>query len=210
MLLTGSDTPAQAQPYIEQGLAVARKLNDRKQIYLMLYYESWLAMVQGDRQRSHQLLEESLALMRAEGDLVRLGAGLWRLGHLCWLEGSYAHAFTAFQQSLGLRSDLKNRRGIAYAIDGLAWVAAVTGQAPVAAQLFGTTHAHFTAMDTHFHPMEQPAHDAAITAARRALGKQPFNAAWVLGQAMSLEAAASLAQSVEQPSSDRQPESTTT
>lgn len=193
LVLTGSPDPARAHPYIAQGLAVARAIQDRKQIYTMLFYDSWLAMVEDDYARSHKLLAESLHLMREEGDHVRLAAALWRLGHLCWLERHYAQSLTAFTESLTLRLDLKSRRGIAYAIDGVAWVAASTGQAQLAVRLFGATDTHFSAMDTHFHPIEQPAHDAALSAARQALDAATFTTAWAEGQALSLEEAITLA-----------------
>lgn len=199
LVLTGMPQPEQAQPYIEQGLAAARALADRKQIYAILFYDAWLAMVQGNHQRAHDLLEESTSLMRAEGDLVRLGPALWLLGHLYWHERDYAHALAAFRESLILRRDLKSRRGIAYAIDGIAWVAAVTGQAAVAARLFGAADAHFTAMNTHFHPVEQPTHDAAVAAARAALGAECFAAEWEAGATLMLEAATELALQVTAP-----------
>lgn len=199
LMLTGMPDPQQAQPYIEQGLVAARTLQDRKQIYNILYYDAWLAMVQGNHPRAHALLEESTGLMRSEGDLVRLGPALWLLGHLYWLEHDYAQSLAAFRESLRLRRELKSRRGIAYAIDGIAWVAAVTGQAEVAAQLFGAADMHFNAMNTHFHPVEQPTHDAAVSATRMALGEAHFTAAWQAGARLSLEAAADLALQVESP-----------
>ncbi len=190
---TGTAVPQRAQPYLDQGAAAARALNDQKHLYTMLFYGAWLAMVQDNHPRAHALLGESMGLMRAEGDLLRLGPALWLMGHLCWLDCDYTQSLVAFRESLVLRRDLKSRRGIAYAIDGIAWVAAVTGQAALAARLFGTTDTQFTAMNTHFHPAEQPTHDMAVAAARTALGDTHFANEWTQGTTLSLEEATDLA-----------------
>ncbi len=202
LVLTGTAEPQRAQPYLEQGATAARALNDRKHLYTILFHDAWLAMVQDNHRRAHALLTESTGLMRAEGDLLRLGPALWLLGHLYWLDRDYTQSLTAFRESLVLRRDLKSRRGIAYAIDGIAWVAAVTGQADLAARLFGATDRQFTAMNTHFHPVEQPVHDRAVAAARTALGDAPFATAWAQGTTLSLEAATDLAFQVAIPTPD--------
>lgn len=192
-VLSGSPDPQQAEPYIQQGLEAARQINDPVQIYNLLYYDSWLALAQSDYQRSHRLLAESIHLMRAENDLNRAAAALWRLGHLCWLENQYPQALAAFQESLTLRRSLNNLRGVAYAIDGVAWAAAAKGDHTLAARLFGAADIHFTAMHSHFHPLEQPAHDAALSVARTGLGAAAFAAAWEEGRQLSLGDAAEIA-----------------
>jgi hypothetical protein len=89
--------------YIQQGLDAARQINDPVRIYNLLFYASWLALAQGDYQRSHDLLDESLHLMRAGNDLNLTAAALWRLGHLCWLERRSPQSLAAFQESLTVR-----------------------------------------------------------------------------------------------------------
>jgi len=159
----------------------------------LLFYDSWLALAQGDYQRSHRLLAESIHLMRAENDLNRAAAALWRLGHLCWLEHQYPQSLAAFQESLLLRRSLNSLRGVAYAIDGVAWVAAADGDHTLAARLFGAADTHFVAMHSHFHPLEQPAHDAAVALARTGLGAAAFAAVWEEGKQLGLEDAAEMA-----------------
>ena len=191
-VLAGSGDAHQAEPYIQQGLEAARQINDPVRIYHLLFYASWLALAQDDYPRSHALLAESLQLMRAGKDLNLMAAALWRLGHLCWLEGRYPQSLAAFQESLTLRRSLNSLRGVAYAIDGVAWVAAATGNHSLAARLFGAADREFSAMQTHFHPLEQPAHDAAVEMARAGLDGPAFAAAWAEGQKLSLEDAAEI------------------
>lgn len=195
-VLAGSSDPQQAEPYVQQGLAAARQINDPIRIYNLLYYASWLALAQGDYPRAHTLLAESLQLMRAGNDVNLTGAALWRLGHLCWLEERYAESLAAFQESLHLRRSINNRRGVAYAIDGVAWAAAAAGEQRLAARLFGAADRQFSAMQTHFHPLEQPAHDAALALARTGLEESAFAGAWAEGQQFSLEDAADMALSL--------------
>ncbi len=192
-VLAGSAHPHRAEPYIQQGLEAARQINDPVRIYNLLFYAAWLAMAEGDYPRSHGLLAESLQLMRAGNDVNMTGAALWRLGHLCWLEQRYSESLAAFQESLLLRRSINNLRGVAYAIDGVAWVAAAEGDHSLAACLFGAADRHFTVMRSHFHPMEQPAHDAAVALARAGLDAPAFAAAWEEGKQLSLENAAEIA-----------------
>lgn len=192
-VLAGSADPQIAEPYIEKGLAAARRINDSVRVYNMLYYASWLALAKNDYPQAHALLAESLQLMRAANDVNMTGAALWRLGHLCWLEGYYPPALAAFQESLTLRRSVNNRRGVAYSIDGVAWVVAAQGDHPLAARLFGAADIHFTAMHSHFHPLEQPAHDAAQRLARGGLGDAAFAQGWEEGRRKSLEEASALA-----------------
>ncbi|MGB5049842.1 MAG: hypothetical protein WBO46_12950, partial [Caldilineaceae bacterium] len=136
-VLVGSADAKRAEPYIRQGLDAARQINDPVRIYSLLFYASWLALAQSDYQRSHHLLAESLELMRAGNDRNLTGAALWRLGHLHWLEGHYAQSLAAFQESLTVRRAINNLRGMAYAIDGVAWAAAAMDEHRLAARLFG-------------------------------------------------------------------------
>jgi predicted ATPase/DNA-binding SARP family transcriptional activator len=192
-VLAGSGDPHKAEPYIQQGLDAARLINDSVRIYSILFYASWLALAEGDYPRSHDLLAESLHLMRAGKDLNLTGAALWRLGHLCWLEHNNPESLAAFQESLTVRRTLNNLRGVAYAIDGVAWAAAAAGNHSLAARLFGAADRQFSAMQTHFHPLEQPAHDAAVALARAGLDPAAFAAAWEEGRQLSLADAAEIA-----------------
>jgi len=92
-----------------------------------------------------------------------------------------------------VRRSLNNLRGVAYAIDGVAWAAAAVGDHSLAARLFGAADRQFSAMQTHFHPLEQPAHDAAVELARAGLGAATFAAAWEEGRQLGLEDAAQIA-----------------
>ncbi len=195
-VLAGSGDPHEAEPYIRRGLDAARQINDPVRIYNLLFYASWLALAQGDYPRSHSLLEESLRLMQAGKDLNLMAAALWRLGHLCWLEGRYSHSLAAFQESLVVRRSLNNLRGVAYAIDGVAWVAAAAGDHHPAARLFGAADRQFSTMQTHFHPLEQPAHNAAVELVRTGLGATAFAADWEEGKHWGLEDAAEIALSL--------------
>lgn len=196
MVMTGSAPPAQVSQYVEQGLQEARRIGDTDGVSQLLFYAASLALETGDYAEAQTLLNESLTLMRQRANLVRLAPALWRLGHLCWLQDAYAPALAAFQESLALRQQLESRRGIAYAIDGIAWVAAMTSQTATAARLFGATQELFTGMATHFHPMEQPAHDAAQHVAWQTLGDDRFAQAQTEGASLTLEEAVDLALTV--------------
>jgi predicted ATPase/DNA-binding SARP family transcriptional activator len=195
-VLVGSADGPKAEPYIRQGLDAARLINDAALTYNLLYFASWFALAEGEYTRAHDLLAESLRLMREKDDLNRIAAALWRLGHLCWLERRYSESLAAFQESLALRRSLESLRGVAYAIDGVAWVAAACGERLLAVRLFAAADRQFGTMHSHFHPLEQPAHDAALTLARDGLHPTDFAVAWEDGQKWSLQEAAEKALSL--------------
>ncbi len=82
-----------------------------------------------------------------------MALALFSLGHLAWLQHEYARAQACFVESLNLRWQLKDKRGIAFCFEGLGWVATIQGAFERAARLFGAAKALLEAIGTSLRPV---------------------------------------------------------
>ncbi len=80
-----------------------------------------------------------------------------------------------------------------FALSSLAWVARIHGDMARAGRLLGAADALFEAIGQRRLHSNQVAHAAEVTLLRAALGEQAFAAAWVEGQAMTLQQATTYA-----------------
>jgi hypothetical protein len=93
--------------------------------------------------------------------------------------------------------ELGSKTGIAEAVDALAGLAVVRGQAARAARLFGAAAALRDTIGARPDPGDRAENEPNVAAARTALGEQAFAAAWANGRAMTLEEAIEEAQGEE-------------
>ena len=108
---------------------------------------------------------------------------------MAWQEGDAASATAHLTESLALRRELGERLGIAECLEGLATVAAGTGQPERAARLLGAAEALREAIGAPLPPVDRPDHDDDDSATRAALGEAAFAAAWAAGRALTVEQA---------------------
>lgn len=101
-----------------------------------------------------------------------------------------------FFEGLALFTELRDRRIIALALDGVAGLAIAWGQAERAARLFGTAAALREATGLPVDPACRAAQERDVAAARAALGEEAFAAGRASGAALPLAAAVSEATAV--------------
>jgi predicted ATPase/DNA-binding CsgD family transcriptional regulator len=95
------DYPA-ARALGEEGLALARQLDDRRRVAVASYNLGRLAYVQGRYADARALLEEALTVFRQLGHRPGVAAALNRLGLLAFAEGDLAGARAVLEQSLAV------------------------------------------------------------------------------------------------------------
>src|SRR5262245_22619179 len=78
---------------------------------------------------------------------------------------------------------------IAHCLAGLAGVVRSQGRSMPAARLFGATAALLDASGASLNPIGRAAYDRNLVAVRASMAEAAFEAAWVAGQALSLEQA---------------------
>ena len=100
-----------------------------------------LAILQQKVQRALSRFEESLALTRQENDDLSTTIALHHLGWAQLLLEDVAGAGHSFGESLRLSLRLRHADGIAYGLEGLVAIAAVTGDLERAGRLLGASQA---------------------------------------------------------------------
>jgi hypothetical protein len=97
------------------------------------------------------------------------------------------------REGLALWRELGDQLGAAECLEGLAAIAAGTGEPARVARLLGAVEALREAMGTPQPPVERLDHEATVAATRAALGAAAFAAAWSEGQALTPEEAVAYA-----------------
>jgi predicted ATPase/DNA-binding XRE family transcriptional regulator len=108
-----------SQPLLEESLALARKIDDKPLLALVLHNLSNLAAYHGDYATGHTLAEESLAIRSEMGDRWGMANVLHNLGFQAGAMGDYAASRAFYEQSLDISRELDDKWGIAYSLDGL-------------------------------------------------------------------------------------------
>jgi tetratricopeptide (TPR) repeat protein len=130
---------AAARTLMEESLALARQLGDKRDIAVTLATLSSVACVQGEYARSTALREESLALFRQLGEKSFISHGLSALGELALRMHDYARATALLEESLTLAHKLGNTQAINGARSVMADVALAEGDYARAAALYEET-----------------------------------------------------------------------
>jgi predicted ATPase/class 3 adenylate cyclase len=178
-----------ARAYLEESLAIYRKLGNKKRIAFTLTRLDEMARSQGDYTAARSFYEESLVVL---GDLNPAGgiiAALNELGDTCLQEGDPHQAGSFYQEALTLALETGDKPGIATNLIGLAngflqlgktdrlrWAARLLGQAET---ILETSGAKPGAED-------QTLVESTYSALRKKLGDALVDAAREEGRTMSL------------------------
>jgi predicted ATPase/DNA-binding SARP family transcriptional activator/DNA-binding CsgD family transcriptional regulator len=167
------------------------------------YLQLTLGMMAMIEEGRHQLtrLQEALALFREVGDLRSCAMCLTIMGIDALSRRDTDLAGRAFEETLGLLWQLKDRIGTFYSLMGAAGVAALRGQPARAARLSGAAEALRKALGHPVQPLKNVHYDydSYIATIRAELGEAAFEAAFSEGERMSPEQAIEYALSSEEP-----------
>lgn len=125
----------------------------------------------GDLERARALSEEGLALDRELGDATLIVVPLHNLGLVAFHEDRHDDAARYFTETLKLGGALEYTENVAYALEGLAAVAAAQGDPEPAAQLLGAAAAAADAIGMSLEPFERKIHDHTTAALLAQLGR---------------------------------------
>jgi len=119
---------AAARTLGDEGLTVARALNDRWGIALTLNLLGHLAFFQGRLADARVQCHESLATFRELGDRRGMADSLHTLAFTSYLDGELAEARALFEQSLQANRELRDEHGAAEDLNGLGLTLHVEGE----------------------------------------------------------------------------------
>jgi predicted ATPase/class 3 adenylate cyclase len=120
---------ADAQPYLEESLAIAREIGDKRRIAAVLQPLGLAALGRGDAAKARGYLEDALAMARELGDRLQVAAALNALAQQHRLEGKLSDAEPLYEQVVALATELGDRESIAIGVLNLAMVSIMQGAA---------------------------------------------------------------------------------
>jgi hypothetical protein len=176
---------------VEESLRSCQQRGDELGTFEALGHLGGMALAEGNLELARARFDECLSHARAldaRGMIIR---PLQRLGVVAQAQGDLVTARSRFRDCLASARDVGQGEVILACLECLAGLATATGHATRAACLFGAAQAlrevvHFQT-GTWLGP--NTSRDAEIDLARAELGERAFAAAWVAGQAMTLEQA---------------------
>ena len=136
--------------------------------------------------------EEAIELRRGQ-DTGSLAASLVNLAAVERDLGNLSRAGLLYHEALALRLDRGELPGISEALAGIAVLAAESGQAVVATQLFGAVSGLRNRIGFRQPDQERPRQDAALEQAKAALPEGTWRTAWNEGQSLAVAEVVTLA-----------------
>jgi predicted ATPase/DNA-binding CsgD family transcriptional regulator len=120
----------------EQGIGVARQVDDRAALAALLDGLGRQEFIEGHYAEARPLLEESRAIVRASDDRIGLARVLSHLGFLEFLEGRPAVARAIFEEGLALAVAAEDHHRVAEFMDNLGNAAELEGDLAHATRLY--------------------------------------------------------------------------
>ncbi len=178
---------ARARRLYRQCLELYRQMEDKSGIAMALNNMGNVLREEGNGETARALLMESLAIRRALEDTSNIPFTLNTLGLTLCLLHEWQAARECFLESAFLYQQRQERAGLAYALAGLADVAAGQGQGAASARLLGMVQRMREEARILLPPGDQRDWEHSQAAARALLPPDLFEAAWQNGRIMPME-----------------------
>ena len=179
----------------ERAIDGFRSEGDTLWVVMTLRRLAMAASAMGDHDRAVAHYRECLRVCEEEGELWQKGYVLWGLGLEAWRTADRPRAKDLLRESIRIDLAFGDRRGVALAIEALAWVAVGENEAERAAHLLGAADTIWRIFDAPLSGFPQLAedHGACEASARRALGDRGFDTAYEYGAGLASHDAAEYA-----------------
>jgi DNA-binding CsgD family transcriptional regulator/tetratricopeptide (TPR) repeat protein len=200
LALDEENEPARAMELWEESLKLARKAGDPHRISMTLCNLGYAAVLQGDFQRGATFGEEALEFFHKQGNAgvdilpeILVNLGLAALG-----QGNLERAAASLDKAVAMSREAGRKPTTINALEGMASLAAASGDAPRAAHLWGAAEAERESTGIALPPGDRALHEPYLVSAHSRLGKDAWEEELDEGRAMSLEEAAEYALSKEE------------
>lgn len=148
-----------------------------------------IELEQGRLESAKTIYQRALAVFRAVGDRWGCARSLADLGYIHCRQGEFADAHIAFREALEHFAELGHRRGIARALEGVACLAAASGDTTRALTLAAAADHLRSRIGAPLRPAERTKLDDGLFAAREILDRAEGKIAWQKGLEMPLQSA---------------------
>lgn len=178
-----------ARHAIEQALEIARQSGSLFEQAGTLIGLGDILRLLGEHALARANLEEGIRICRMLNATNLLGYGLRQLCKVVLHFGDADHALALCRESLTLNQSSRSQQGIVACIASLAAIAETRGDGRRATQLLGAVTAQLNLIGTPLLPRDRMDYERLVATLRSRLGEDEFSAAWVKGQAMTVEQA---------------------
>jgi predicted ATPase len=178
---------AQAHTWLEESLALYQELGDTESIAYYYHLSGLLALSEGDVALAFSRVEQAVTLFKEMAHRYGTTVSLYAFARIVEASGDDARSRSLYEEGIAVARKEGNRQTIALGLEGLARVVAAQGALWWAARLWGAAETQRQAIGAPIPPVERPAYESSVTAARAQLGDKPFAAAWAEGRSMTVE-----------------------
>jgi predicted ATPase/Tfp pilus assembly protein PilF/transcriptional regulator with XRE-family HTH domain len=129
--------------FLEQGLTLCRKINNRDKLGMLLNNLSGLTIIEGFYDQTQTIIDQAIVIERELGSKQGEAVALHNSGWLKKCLGDYQAAQTFYQMALTLRREMGDTIYITYSLNNLGEIAILQGEYRTARELLnsGLTHA---------------------------------------------------------------------
>jgi predicted ATPase/pimeloyl-ACP methyl ester carboxylesterase/DNA-binding CsgD family transcriptional regulator len=174
-----------ARRLLDQSLELERALENAFGSGWSLNYLGLLAHFEGDNASARALLEQSLPLLRGLDERWGVAVALYYLGRVACDQADLSGATSSWLESLEICRAQGYLWCFPYLVEGFALLAFLQGEYARSARLAGAADALHDAVGAPLPPVWRADLDRRLAPCRRALGQEPFGAAWSQGRALT-------------------------
>ncbi len=185
--------PDRGTELLEEAVRRSMQAGENRTWYTALYWLADIAQSQNRLADAVKLMEESLTMARAHGDIWMQASVLSRLGQVLVKRGDYGRAIGAFREGLALARSLALYMMVAIGLEGLACIASAQDDGERAGRLLGASQALLERVGGVLLPLWQADREWAEATARGQIGDVAFKRALTEGRSMDLDRAVSFA-----------------
>ncbi len=177
----------EAQAYVEEGMDLFRRADDRAGIAQALHVIGELGRHSGKTDRASEALLKGLSIAREIGDVLREILILDSLTYIAIYDDDVEKAAALSNEAFTLTIEVDHRPHVPAAIAAAAAVSVAEGNPDRAARLLGASHSVFEAHGFAARPSDMPDISRTTSVVQNALDSDAFDVAWAEGLKMSLE-----------------------
>jgi predicted ATPase/class 3 adenylate cyclase len=178
---------AQAHRWLEESFALYQELGDKESIAYCLYLSGRLALAEGETALAYSRVEQAVALFKEMKQQHGTTVSLYALAQVVAAGGDHTRSQSLYEEGIAVARKASNRETLTFGLEGLASVVAAQGEVAWAARLWGAAETLRETSGAPIPPVERPAYESSVTAARAQLGEKPFATAWAEGRLMTPE-----------------------
>ncbi len=177
----------------EEGLALLRQMEDRPGMAQALTLLGIMSAAAGNYDQAQHYSEEGFEVSLETGEIIRQGLTLANLAFVAYQKGEYGRAQALNREYLRQMFKAGMKQQTSTGLAAIAGPLGRLGETEKAARLLGASAALMAELGIDHHPSDHSAVAKYVADVRGQMDEAAFEAAWVGGQAMTLEQAVAYA-----------------